>query len=290
MTGSERATRAGGEESFGARVARFRIVHAWWIQIACYAASILLLLVVWQALGHSFGVLFAPFTTTMKQLWVMLNGGPLLPALWVSSELYFVTLAINIVVGVGVGLGIARLKLMAAAFEPYIYILYATPTISLVPFVSVLFGFEFGPRVLVAVLISIFPILLGAMEGARSIPRQHLDVAAIFGSNEGQLWRDVIMPYVTPYAMSGIKQSIALSMAGTLVAEFFLNPDGIAAVLLQGTTIVDTAWVLAVTVFIAAHRGRPGRRRRTHRTISGAMATYSSRIECSPSQRRAELA
>jgi len=252
VSASERTASAGGEESLGARVARFRIVNAWWIQIACYAASILLLLVVWQALGHSFGVLFAPFTTTMKQLWVMLNGGPLLPALWVSSELYFVTLAINIVVGVGVGLGIARLKLMEAAFEPYIYILYATPTISLVPFVSVLFGFEFWPRVLVAVLISIFPILLGTTEGARSIPRQHLDVAAIFGSNEGQLWRDVIMPYVTPYAMSGIKQSIALTMVGTLVAEFFLNPDGIAALLLQGTTIVDTAWVLAVTVFIAA--------------------------------------
>jgi len=252
VSASERIASAGGEESLGARVARFRIVNAWWIQIACYAASILLLLVVWQALGHSFGVLFAPFTTTMKQLWVMLDGGPLLPALWVSSELYFVTLAINIVVGVGVGLGIARLKLMEAAFEPYIYILYATPTISLVPFVSVLFGFEFWPRVLVAVLISIFPILLGTTEGARSIPRQHLDVAAIFGSNEGQLWRDVIMPYVTPYAMSGIKQSIALTMVGTLVAEFFLNPDGIAALLLQGTTIVDTAWVLAVTVFIAA--------------------------------------
>jgi NitT/TauT family transport system permease protein len=116
----------------------------------------------------------------------------------------------------------------------------------------VLLGFEFWPRVLVGVLISIFPVLIGVAEGARSIPRQHLDVAAIFGSNERQLWRDVIIPYVLPYAMSGIKQSIALSMAGTLVAEFFLNPDGIAAVLLQGTTIVDSGWVLAVTIFIAA--------------------------------------
>ena len=252
MSGSERTASAGGEESFGVRVARFRIVNAWWIRLACYTLSILLLLGVWQALGHSFGVLFVPFTTTMIQLWTMLHGGPLLPALGVSAELYAVTLIINIVVGVTLGLALARLKLFAAAFEPYIYVLYATPTISLVPFVSVLFGFDFGSRVLVSVLISIFPILLGVMEGARSIPRQHLDVAAIFGSTEGQLWRDVIIPYVTPYAMSGIKQSIALSMAGTLVAEFFLNPDGVAAVLLQGTTIVDSAWVLAVTVFIAA--------------------------------------
>jgi ABC-type nitrate/sulfonate/bicarbonate transport system permease component len=242
----------GHDRSLGARVARFRTANAGVIQIACYAASIISLLAVWQALGNSFGVLFVPFTTTMKQLWEMLDGGPLLPALWVSGELYIVTLVINIVLGVTVGLAIARIKLIAAAFEPYIYILYATPTISLVPFVSVLFGFEFWPRVLVAVLISIFPILLGTAEGARSIPRQHLDVAAIFGSNERQLWRDVILPYVTPYAMTGIKQSIALTMVGTLVAEFFLNPDGVAALLLQGTTIVNTAWVLAVTVFVAA--------------------------------------
>ena len=234
------------------RVDRFRLVNAWWIRIACYVASILLLLALWEAFGNSFGVLFVPFSTTMKQLWEMLNGGGLLPALWVSGELYLVTLAIDIVAGVTIGLALARSKLISAAFEPYVFLLYATPTISLVPFVSVMFGFEFWPRVVVAVLISIFPILLGTMEGARSIPRQHLDVAAIFGSKEGQLWRDVIIPYVTPYAMSGIKQSIALAMAGTLVAEFFLNPDGVAAVMLQGTTIVNSAWVLAVTIFVAA--------------------------------------
>jgi len=238
--------------SFESRLARFRLANAWWIRPACYIVSVVVLIAAWQAFGHSFGVLFVPFSETMARLWSMLQSGPLLPGLLVSSKLYFVTLAINIVVGVSLGLALARIKLFAAAFEPYIYILYATPTISLVPFVSVIFGFEFGSRVLVSVLISIFPILLGTVEGARSIPRQHLDVAAIFGSNERQLWRDVIIPYVTPFAMTGIKQSVALSMVGTLVAEFFLNPDGLAAVLLQGTTIVDSGWVLAVTVFIAA--------------------------------------
>ena len=244
--------RARGGESLAARVERFRTLNAWWIQIACYFLSILLLIGVWQALGHSFGVLFVPFTDTMRRLWELLESGPLWPALWVSGELYLVILAFDIIIGVTLGLLFARVALVSAAFEPYAYVLYATPTISLVPFVSVLLGFEFWPRVLVGVLISIFPVLIGVAEGARSIPRQHLDVAAIFGSNERQLWRDVIIPYVLPFAMSGIKQSVALAMAGTLVAEFFLNPDGIAAVLLQGTTVVDSGWVLAVTVFISA--------------------------------------
>jgi len=241
--GTHRSTQRGGGR---------RLAGARGVRLACYAASIVLLLALWQALGRSFGILFAPFTTTMERLWEMLYGGPLLPALAVSGKLYAATLGISIAAGVTTGLALARFKLIAAAFEPYIYVLYATPTISLVPFVSVTFGFEFGSRVLVAVLISVFPILLGTMEGARSIPRQHLDVAAMFGSSEAQLWRDVILPYVTPHAMTGIKQSIALAMAGTLVAEFFLNPDGVAAVLLQGTSMIDTPSVLAVTVFVAA--------------------------------------
>jgi ABC-type nitrate/sulfonate/bicarbonate transport system permease component len=234
------------------RLERFRSVNAWWIRLACYATSIILLFAVWQAFGRSFGVLFVPFIATMRTLWGMLDGGPLPDALWVSGELYLVSLAISIVLGIAIGLALARFKLVAAAFEPYIFILYATPTISLVPFISVIFGFGFWPKALVSVLISIFPILIGVMEGARSIPRRHLDVAAIFGSSEGQLWRDVIVPYVTPHAMTGIKQSIALAMAGTLVGEFFLNPDGVAAVLLEGTTTLDSASVLAVTFFVAA--------------------------------------
>ncbi len=245
-------TTAAGTQSFARRLARFRMVNAWWIRLACYATSFVLLFAAWQAVGHDFGVLFVPFTTTMRTLWGMLDGGPLPGALWVSGELYLVSLAISVVLGIAAGLALARFKLMAAAFEPYVFILYATPTISLVPFISVIFGFGFWPKVLVSVLISIFPILVGVMEGARSIPRQHLDVAAIFGSSEGQLWRDVIVPYVTPHAMSGIKQSIALAMAGTLVGEFFLNPDGVAAVLLQGSTTLDSAAVLAVTFFVAA--------------------------------------
>ena len=122
-------TTAARTASFESRLARFRIVNAWWIRHACYALSILLLLGVWQALGHSFGVLFVPFTTTMSRLWDMLQGGLLLPGLLVSGKLYGVTLVINIVLGVGIGLALARIKLIAAAFEPYIYILYATPTI-----------------------------------------------------------------------------------------------------------------------------------------------------------------
>jgi NitT/TauT family transport system permease protein len=225
------------------------------LKLFCYVLSAAVLIGAWQAFGHSFGILFVPFTATVARLWSLLTDGPLLPALGVSAELYVTALAISIVAGVALGLALARIRLVSEALEPWIFVLYATPTIALVPFISVTLGFGFWPKALVAVLITIFPILFGTMQGARSMPKLHLDVAAMFGSNERQLWRDVILPYVTPFAMSGIKQSIALTMAGTLVAEFFLNPDGVAAVLLEATTVVNSASVLAVTLFIAILAG-----------------------------------
>ncbi|HZD91751.1 MAG TPA: hypothetical protein VE224_16745, partial [Pseudolabrys sp.] len=91
-------------QSFAGRVDRFRTVNAWWIKIACHAASIVLLVALWQAFGNRFGVLFVPFTKTMTQLWAMVTGGQLLPALWVSGKLYLVSLALDIVLGVVIGL------------------------------------------------------------------------------------------------------------------------------------------------------------------------------------------
>ena len=243
-------------------------------------AEHLLLLGVWQALGHSFGVLFVPFTTTMSRLWDMLQSGPLAAgAVGVGETLRRHARHQYRARGHASVSLLARIKLIAAAFEPYIYILYATPTISLVPFVSVMFGFEFGSRVLVSVLISIFPILIGVTEGARSIPRQHLDVAAIFGSNEGQLWRDVIVPYVTPYAMIG-HQAVDRAVDGRHAGRRVLPQSRRRG---RGSAAGHHDRRLGLGArrhdFHLRDRGGAGRRRRTDRTISGAMATYSSRIE-----------
>ena len=108
-----------------------------------------------------------------------------------------------------------------------------------------------GPQILVAVVISVFPIVFGVMEGTLSIPSQFLDVADNFGSSESQLWRDVIVPYVTPFIMTGVRQTIALALVGTLVAEFFLDTVGIVGLLAEGATEMNPAQVLAVTLVVS---------------------------------------
>lgn len=238
-------------ETFASRLERFRLRRAGPIRLSCYGLSVGLLLAVWQVVGNDFGILFVPFTKTMRTLVALVADGTIPAALVVSGKIYLLTLLIDIVVGISLGLCLARIRWFGGAFEPYVYLLYTTPTVALVPMVFSVFGFSTGPQILVAVVISVFPIVFGVMEGTLSIPSQFLDVADNFGSSESQLWRDVIVPYVTPFIMTGVRQTIALALVGTLVAEFFLDTVGIVGLLAEGATEMNPAQVLAVTLVVS---------------------------------------
>lgn len=219
--------------------------------MGCYVLSVVLVVGVWQAIGNDFSVFFTSFTNALSELWQLTVNGPLPAALNTSGAVFGAGLGISVTGGILLGLVLARNRWLAAAFEGYLYLLYAIPTITLVPFIFALMGFGFWPQVLIVVLLAMFPVFLGVLEGARSIPQELLDVAASYGSNERQLWRDVILPYVIPFAMTGVRQAIALALVGTLVAEFFLNTTGVAAILVEGTTNINAAEVLAVTLLVA---------------------------------------
>lgn len=235
----------------GTRATRSRVARVPWADIGWSAASIVLLLGVWQLVGNRFGALFASFTTSISRLWDDVTGGEILPALGTTGEVYIASLALSIVIGMLVGLALARNQLLSDAFETNLYILYATPTITLVPFMFAAFGYGFWPQVVIAMTICIFPILIGTMEGARSLPTELIDVARSNRSNEAQLWRHVIVPYVVPHTMTGVKQAIPLALVGTLVAQFFLNATGVAALLLTASSNIDVPEVFAITLLIS---------------------------------------
>lgn len=242
---------SGQPKSDGMRAARRQLARIPWSQLGWYTASVAVLLGVWQLIGSSFGVLFVPFSTTIGRLWGDVTSGKIGPALLESGTVYIVALALSIVTGMLIGLLLARSQWASDAFEVNLYILYATPTITLVPFMFAAFGYGFWPQVVIAMLIAVFPILIGTTEGARSIPPELIDVAKSYGSTEPQLWRHVILPYVVPHAMTGIKQAIPLALVGTLVAQFFLNATGVAALLLEASTNLQAAEVFAVTLLIS---------------------------------------
>jgi NitT/TauT family transport system permease protein len=167
-----------------------------------------------------------------------------------SLKLFATGFAIALVIAVPLGIILARLVLLRIALESYILILYVTPMVALIPFVLSILGFGFWPKVLVVVLFAFFPIFYNTLEGARSVKPELLEVAGSFRASEWSIWRDILIPYTLPFALTGIRQATGRALVGMIAAEFFLSTSGLGEVIMVASRTPDMANMLAAIVLI----------------------------------------
>lgn len=232
------------------RAGRTRFVrHA--TSIALAVLGLVLGLVGWQIAGTAQPVLLATPGRSWEALVALAQSGELGQAFLESGVIFVIGLVLATIVGIGYGILISRVRWLRDATSWLIFALQAVPIIALAPLIVVAVGFGTGAKSLVVFLSAVFPILINTMEGAKHAPGPLLDVTRIFRSREWRVWADLLLPHTLPYAMTGIRQGIAMAFVGTMVAEFFLNANGIGGLMLGASARFDTALVLALSVLIA---------------------------------------
>ena len=214
--------------------------------------SIALGIAAWEIAGRSTSQAFmVPFSTTMIQLWKLILTGEFLRQFLSSAELFLTGFVLALVVGMPLGMLLARVPWVRTGVEPYLMIVYATPMVALIPFILSMMGFGFAPKVLVVFLFAVFPVIYNTVEGARSIKPELIEVAKSYRSSEWALWREVMLPYTLPFAMTGVRQAIGRALVGMIAAEFFLSATGLGQLIMGASQNFDTAGVFASIFLIA---------------------------------------
>lgn len=167
-----------------------------------------------------------------------------------SVALFSTGFSLALLGAIPLGIVMARFVTLRIALESYILVLYVTPMIALIPFILSILGFAFWPKVLVVYLFAFFPILYNTLEGARSVKPELLEVAKSFRSSEIAIWRDILIPYTLPYALTGIRQAAGRALVGMVAAEFFLSTSGLGEELITASRNFDMAGVLATILVI----------------------------------------
>jgi ABC-type nitrate/sulfonate/bicarbonate transport system permease component len=208
-------------------------------------------LALWEIVGRSTGAAFmAPLSDTIMRLFELARTGELGPQLASSLALFVTGFLAAVLVGMPLGMLLARVRMLREALDVYIMILYATPMVALIPFILSLMGFGFAPKVLVVFLFAVFPIIYNTVEGARSIKPELIEVARSYRSGEWALWREVMVPYTLPFAMTGVRQAIGRALVGMVAAEFFLSSSGLGEIIMTSSQSFDTAGVFAAVLII----------------------------------------
>lgn len=221
-------------------------------------ASLILGAAIWESVGWSFNqAIMAPLIGgedhpgTLPRLYTyFFDDEEYIASLGQSIVLFSTGFILALLIAVPFGIVMARLVTLRIALESYILMLYVTPMIALIPFILSIIGFDFWPKVLVVFLFSFFPMLYNTLEGARSVKPELIEVAKSFRSSEIAIWRDILIPYTLPYALTGIRQAAGRALVGMVAAEFFLSTSGLGEELITASRNFDMAGVLATILVI----------------------------------------
>jgi NitT/TauT family transport system permease protein len=147
----------------------------------------------------------------------------ILEALWSSAKVAFIGLAIAIVLGIGIAVLMSQTKLAERAIFPYMVALQAIPILALTPLISFWFGTNQTSRVMVCVIISIFPIILNTLFGLQSAERGMHDLFTLEHATRWIRLKKLMFPAALPAIFAGLRISAGLSVIGAIVGDFFFG-------------------------------------------------------------------
>ena len=151
------------------------------------------------------------------------NAEVLLRALGLTAGVAMVGLAVAIVLGITVGVLMSQARWIERAVYPWAVVLQTIPILALVPLIG--FWFEFGlfSRVLVCVLIAVFPIISTTLFGLRSVDRSNHDLFTLYGAGRLTRLAKLQWPTALPAIFAGLRISAGLAVIGAIVGDFFFK-------------------------------------------------------------------
>ncbi len=135
---------------------------------------------------------------------------------------------------------------------PYAIALKAIPLVALAPIVVVWFGSGLLSKIILAAIITFFPILVNAIQGFESVEQETLDLMKSFSASKAQVFSKVRFRNGLPYLFAGMKISATFAVVGAVVAEFIGSQSGIGYVVKSSSYYLDTALTFAAIVAAAA--------------------------------------
>ncbi|MDE1168808.1 MAG: ABC transporter permease [Pseudomonas sp.] len=180
--------------------------------------------------------------------------------MWQSSSLLQHTLitAFEIIVGFGLGalLGVmigVSLGLSPAAeamLSPYILALQIAPKVAFAPLFVMWLGYTIYPKILIAVLIVFFPVMINVLSAIRTVDPDMINLVRTMNASRWQIFRLVEFPSAMAALFSGLRIASTLAVIGVTVGELVGGNQGLGFLLVDAEGQGNTSGVFVAIVML----------------------------------------
>lgn len=180
--------------------------------------------------------------------------------MWQSDNLIFHTgitaaevvagFALGSLLGASIGYLLGMSETAEIALSPYILALQIAPKVAFAPLFILWMGFSVYPKILVAVLIVFFPVLVNVMTAVRAVDPDLINLARSFKATRAQVFWKIEFPASMPPFLAGLRIGSTLAVVGVVVGELVGGNSGLGFLLSLGEGQANTPMVFVAIVML----------------------------------------
>lgn len=194
-----------------------------WPPLVVFAAIVAAWSVASALLGDRSFLLPAPYRIFTDGLFDPRVGPEIYAALGQTVMVALIGLVIAIAIGVTWAVVMLQAKWAERSLYPYAVILQCIPILALVPLIGFWFGYGLPGRIIVCVLIALFPIVSNTLFGLQSVDRSQRELFQLQHAGRATtLWK-LQLPAALPSMFVGLRTSAGLSIVGAIVGDYFFR-------------------------------------------------------------------
>ncbi len=241
---------AAASRALTARVlARLRSQPEW----VCVPITLVLAIGGWEwyvKAYHVSVVILPPPSQIMSALYAGLANGVYLKALFVTLQAIVLGFLLSASVAFIFGTLISQVRLLEATIYPYVVALQTLPKIAIAPLILVWVGLGIESKIIIAALVSFFPMLVNTIVGLKSASEDKLELMHALTASRAKTFFLVKLPEALPYMFAGLQIGIVLAVLGAIVGEFVGAKAGLGYLIIQMNYTMDVAGMFAVLVIL----------------------------------------
>jgi NitT/TauT family transport system permease protein len=226
-------------------------------------AVLVLFLLLWEYLPGWLGVpqfVLPPFSQVVTEGARIWQGERLLWHASITAAEVVIGFILGSVLGAVIGYALGISPRVEAILSPYLLALQIAPKVAFAPLFVMWLGYTIYPKILVAVLIVFFPVLVNVLTAMRTMDGDLVNLARSFSATRFQVFRMVEFPTTLPPLFSGLRIASTLAVIGVVVGELVGGNMGLGYLLVffegQGNTSGVFLVIGALTVIgILAYYG-----------------------------------
>lgn len=207
----------------------------------------------WELLARSGMVsklLLPPVSEVVSKTIELGEKGELTKHLSFSAINFTLGFLIAAALGIPLGLMLGAFKKLDIIIGPYVWALFSTPRLALLPLITVALGYGITSKVFLIFIGAFFVIVINTWAGVKTVDQSMIHAGKVFGANRAQIFSKIVVPFTLPFIVVGLRLGVTRALVVTVVAEMLASSRGMGYLIVRGVDAFNTAQVFSMILIL----------------------------------------